>query len=175
MTQYVEIAANVPHVHGTYHYHIPPDLSGQVAQGQLVIVPFGSQTVQGIVLAFVDQPEVPKTKPIQDILDPQPVVTDSQIALAKHIAEETLSPLGITLHAMLPSGLSVKADTLYQFTREVKPAWKQTSPSTKTSRRPNSVLSIYSVSGVPCGGASWTALYPTNAGGRPQAPWNAAM
>ena len=120
MTQYVEIAANVPHVHGTYHYHIPPDLSGQIAQGQLVIVPFGSQTVQGIVLAFVDQPEVPKTKPIQDILDPQPVVTDSQIELAKHIAEETLSPLGITLHAMLPSGLSVKADTLYQFTERSK-------------------------------------------------------
>jgi primosomal protein N' (replication factor Y) len=116
MTQYVEIAVNVPHVHGTYHYHIPSHLTERVKEGQLVIVPFGSQTVQGIVLGFVDQPEVPRTKPIQEILDPQPVVTPHQIQLARHIAQETLSPLGISLHAMLPSGLSVKADTLYRFT-----------------------------------------------------------
>ncbi|MFO8036449.1 MAG: primosomal protein N' [Anaerolineales bacterium] len=117
MTQYVDIAVNVPHVHGTYHYHLPPGLRGRVEKGQLVIVPFGSQRVQGIVLGFVDQPEVPRTKPIQEILDRQPVVTPHQIQLAKHISEETLSPLGITLHAMLPSGLSVKADTLYRFTQ----------------------------------------------------------
>lgn len=128
MIQYVEIAVNVPHVHGTYHYHLPSNLEGRVSQGQLLTVPFGTQTVQGIVLGFVDHPEVPQTKPIQDIIDPQPAVTPQQIKLAKYIAEETLSPLGITLHAMLPSGLSVKADTLYRFTERSKARLESNEP-----------------------------------------------
>lgn len=128
MVNYVEIAVNVPHVYGTYHYHIPPALKDQISRGQLVIIPFGAQTVQGIVLEFVDQPEVPDTKAVQDILDPQPVVTSQQIQLARHLARETLSPLGITLHAMLPSGLSVKADTEYRLTDRSKQRLQQGEP-----------------------------------------------
>lgn len=128
MTQYVEIAVNVPHVTGTYHYHLPPKLSGHVRDGQLVTVPFGPQNVQGIVLTFVDQPEVSETKAIREIIDPQPVVTPYQIKLAKHIAQETLSPLGITLHAMLPGGLSVKADTRYRFTERSEKRLSQGEP-----------------------------------------------
>jgi len=78
-----------------------------------VTVPFGRQTVQGIIIEFPTTPEVPQTKAIQKILDNLPVVTPYQILLAAEISRETLSPLGATLHAMLPSGLSVKVDSDY--------------------------------------------------------------
>jgi primosomal protein N' (replication factor Y) len=79
-----------------------------------VTVPFGKQTVQGIIVEFPPIPEVPQTKPVRSILDPIPAVTPFQIQLAEEIARDTLSPLGMTIHAMLPAGLSVKADTEYR-------------------------------------------------------------
>ena len=116
MAEYAEIAVNVPHVFQPYHYHIPKSLQASAAQGLLVTIPFGSQVVQGIILELIDHPQVPQTKDIREILDPQPVVTPLQIQLARQIAEDTLSPLGITLHAMLPAGLSVRVDSEYALT-----------------------------------------------------------
>ncbi|MBS1250420.1 MAG: Primosomal protein N' [Chloroflexi bacterium] len=117
MPNFVEIAVNVPHVRDVYHYSVPARLREKITPGHLVTAPFGRQTVQGIVLQAIQQPQVPQTKDILNILDPQPVVTPTQIELARHLAETTLTPLGICVHAMLPSGLSKKADSLYKFTK----------------------------------------------------------
>ena len=113
---YADIAVNVPGVRGNFHYRIPAGLKGLIQTGQLVKVPFGRQTVQGIVLGTLTSPGVPKTRDIQEILDPVPVLTPAQVALGEHIAAATLSPLGVTLHAMLPAGLSVRVDIQYSLT-----------------------------------------------------------
>ena len=116
MTTYVEIAVNVPRVSGVFHYHLPDNLENKVAPGHLVVVPFGQQTVQGIVLQTVSDPTVPQTKPVLSLLDPEAVVTLAQIELAKYISENSLAPLAPCLGMMLPPGLSQMADTLYQLT-----------------------------------------------------------
>ena len=92
--KYARIAVNVPHVQGVFDYHLPDPIQGQEKIGQLVTVPFGKQTVQGIIIDFPSIPEVPQTKPVLNILDSVPVVSQLQIQLAQHIAEETFSPLG---------------------------------------------------------------------------------
>ena len=106
MTVFVEIAVNVPHVSGVFHYHLPAELEGRVDRGHLVTVPFGKQMVQGVVLSVVDAPSVPQTRPVEALLDPQPVVTGAQIELARHLSEVTLTPLSVCLALMLPPGLS---------------------------------------------------------------------
>jgi len=111
---FARIAVNVPHVQGIFDYHLPDEIRDDFKLGQLVEVPFGKQSVQGIILAFPEKPGVTQTKAVRKILDPTPVVTPGQIELAQHIAEETLSPLGVTLQAMVPVGLSVQADTQYR-------------------------------------------------------------
>ena len=111
---YARVAVNVPHVQGVFDYHIRESLQGQEIIGQLVTVPFGRQTVQGIIIGFPTVPEVPQTKAVQNIIDIVPAVSQSQIQLAEHIARETLSPLGMVIHAMLPAGLSVKADVIFE-------------------------------------------------------------
>jgi len=116
MTVYVEIAVNVPRIAGVFHYHLPDELEGQVGRGHLVIVPFGRQEVQGVVLRQVETPSVPKTRPVTALLDPQPVVTPAQIALAEHLAGCSLAPLAACITLMLPPGLSQMADTLYTLT-----------------------------------------------------------
>ena len=120
MTTYLEIAVNVPQVSGTFHYHLPPELEGLVGIGFLVTIPFGRQTVQGVVLQIVDDATVPKTKPVLEVLDPDPVVTQSQIELAKYLSEISLTPLAACVALMLPPGLSQTADTLYNLTEPGK-------------------------------------------------------
>ena len=116
MPTYLEIAVNVPQVMGVFHYHLPPELEGQVRAGHLVVVPFGRQQVQGVVLRHIDQPAVPTTRPVTSLVDPDPALTAPQLALAEHLAEQTLSPLAACISLMVPPGLSQQADTLYALT-----------------------------------------------------------
>jgi len=115
---YARIAVNVPHVQGIFDYHLPEETQDNFKLGQLVEVPFGRQSVQGVIIEFPEKPAVTQTKAIQKILDPTPVVTPEQIQLAQYIARETLSPLGVTLQAMVPAGLSVQSDSTYRLTDE---------------------------------------------------------
>ncbi|MDO9130751.1 MAG: hypothetical protein Q7U34_12895, partial [Anaerolineales bacterium] len=110
---YAQIAVNVPTVTGVFDYALPPELEGKVGAGHLVSVPFGKQTVQGVVFRLVSEPSVPETKNIIALLDPQPVLTGTQIALAQWLAETTLSPLAACIGLMLPGGLAKQADVQY--------------------------------------------------------------
>lgn len=112
MVSYVEVAINLPQIASTYHYHLPSTLAESVMPGSLVIVPFGNQRVQGVVLRFIQTPEVTETRPVEDLVEEKPALTSAQIELAYWMAEETLSALGDCLHLMLPSGLSQRTDSM---------------------------------------------------------------
>ncbi|MCC6145997.1 MAG: primosomal protein N' [Anaerolineaceae bacterium] len=111
---YAQVAVNVPGVTGVFDYHLPTELEGRVLPGGLVSVPFGRQTVQGIVVRMVEQPQVLETRPVGELLDPEPVLKEYQIRFAGLLAEETCSTLAVCLQLFLPPGLSQQADTLYQ-------------------------------------------------------------
>jgi primosomal protein N' (replication factor Y) len=114
MTAFVQIVVNVPAVSGVFDYAVPPPLTGRIGVGQLVIVPFGGQTVQGVVVRFVDSPSVPNVKEIIEVVDDQPVLTPPQLALAHELADSTLQPLASLVGLFLPAGLSQQADTVYE-------------------------------------------------------------
>ena len=113
MPTYVEIAVNVPQVSGVFHYHLPPELEKQVKIGHLVVVPFGKQKVQGVILQHVDEPAVPETRPVLYLVDREAVLLPEQIELAKLISDRSLSALVTSISLMLPSGLNQLADTQY--------------------------------------------------------------
>ncbi|HEX5838547.1 MAG TPA: primosomal protein N' [Anaerolineales bacterium] len=114
MMSFVQVVVNVPAVSGIFDYSVPDSLRGQIAVGHLVIVPFGNKTVQGVVFRFVDQPSVANVKEIMELVDPLPVLTQPQIALAEAMAESTLAPLAAIVSLFLPVGVSQEADVLYQ-------------------------------------------------------------
>jgi len=109
---FVRIAANVPQVAGLFDYRIPDDLDGRIQAGSLVTIPFGRQTVQGIVIGLLDEPSVSNPKEIISLLDEEPVFTSHQIKLALWMAEQNLSSLAACLDLMLPPGLAKQADML---------------------------------------------------------------
>lgn len=109
---FAEVAVN-RRVRNTFHYHIPPHLSGQIEPGHLVKISFGTAHTTGIVVALHEHAPIPQTKPILERLDPLPVVTPAQLALAHWLARQTLAPLGYCLWLMLPPGLARRGDFLY--------------------------------------------------------------
>lgn len=110
---YARIAVNVSNQAGEFDYGIPPGLESRLGIGSLVSVPFGKQTVQGVVLELVSVPGIAETRSIQDLLDPLPCLTPEQISLARWMADYYLSPLAAMLDLMLPTGLSQHADVSY--------------------------------------------------------------
>lgn len=99
-------------VRQTYHYLIPNEF-GSVEVGHLVEVAFGTARAAGIVVALSDSSPVLRAKPLLSRLDPEPVVTPLQIALARWLAEYTLAPLGACLALMIPAGVGRSGDKLY--------------------------------------------------------------
>ena len=87
---FAEIAINAP-VMKLFHYHIPPHLEGRIMPGHLVRVSFGVGMQPGIVVGLVDESQVSKTKPVSEILDPDPVMTPMHIQLGLWMSHEYLS------------------------------------------------------------------------------------
>ena len=102
---YAEIAVNAP-VNQTFHYHIPDDLDGKLQPGHLVQVTFATALQYGIVMALRAESPIQQTKPVTALLDPQPVITPAQIALARWTSERYLAPIGMCLWLMLPPGIT---------------------------------------------------------------------
>ena len=132
MITFVQIVVNVPAVSGIFDYAVPQSLIGKLKVGHLVIVPFGNQTVQGVIFRFIDQPSVPNVKEVVELVDPEPVLTHAQIALAEAMAEHTLSPLASIVSLFLPVGLSQQVDTLYSVRETEIPIHKAESATSAT-------------------------------------------
>ena len=88
-----------------FDYDIPARFAAAARPGVLVLVPLREAQLPGIVLALVDTPAVPKTRPIQSVLYPDPVLDADMLDLAQWISRETLAPLHQCVKVMLPPGL----------------------------------------------------------------------
>jgi len=95
-----------------FTYDLPDELRGRLTVGSLVIVPFGRQRLYGIVVALGDESPVFKTRPVESLVDPDPILTPVQIALARWMSREYLSSLHECLKLMLPPGVTSYADVL---------------------------------------------------------------
>ncbi len=115
---FARVAVNVSAISGLFDYAIPNELAPHLQAGCLIIIPFGKQTVQGIIVQLLDSPSVENPKPIIDLLDPAPVLTPPQLALAILLADSTLNPLASIVSLMLPTGLSQQADVQYSVNSE---------------------------------------------------------
>ena len=92
--QYVEVILPVPFE--TFTYAVPSGWEDRVCKGSRVLVEFGkSKQYAGIVLRMhADAPQGITVKPLLDVLDEQPIVTDLQFRFWRWVADYYLSPLG---------------------------------------------------------------------------------
>jgi primosomal protein N' (replication factor Y) (superfamily II helicase) len=100
----VNIALAVP-VPRTFTYCVPEQLAPFVHRGSFVLVPFGSKKCSGIVIDFPETSAISGIKPVLDVLDQAPIVTEGLLKLGEWMADYYCSPLGETLRLFLPQGL----------------------------------------------------------------------
>lgn len=119
MSDFANISVNIGQVEKTYHYSIPLHLKDRIQPGSLVVVPFGKQIVQGVVLELLDKPEVEKTQPIADLISEETLLSPQQLELAMWLSEHYYAPLSACIQLMIPVGLSRRADILVSLDDEL--------------------------------------------------------
>ena len=104
---YADVILPLP-LPGLFTYAVPEGLS--IGIGVRVLVPFGrSKTYLGIVAKVHDvKPQGYQVKPIAQVMDAEPAVTERQLELWQWIADYYLSPIGEVYKAALPSGLKAE-------------------------------------------------------------------
>ncbi|MCP4539044.1 MAG: primosomal protein N' [Chloroflexi bacterium] len=114
----------------TFTYHLPNELQDHLAVGSLIVVPFGHQRLYGLVVTLADESPIPEieTRPIESLVDPTPVLTPTQIALARWMSFEYLTPLWRCLTLMLPPGVVGHADVQVELAGDVEPRDIRTEP-----------------------------------------------
>lgn len=92
----------------TFDYEIPERFMDILTPGMRVIVPFGPRKIMGFVVKITDQSSFNKLKPILEVLDLVPVLTEELLNLGRWLANETLSLSINALQVMLPQVLKSK-------------------------------------------------------------------
>src|SRR5690606_2972915 len=83
---------------------------GSTLVGRRVSVPFAKRSLTGIIVELDDNPSKDyEIKHVREVLDDNPIFTPSLIRLAKWMSEYYLCPLGETLKAALPQGMTPKS------------------------------------------------------------------
>jgi len=90
-----------------YDYLIPEHLIDQAKPGMRVIVPFsrGNRRAEGLILGIEEESSYTRLKPIDSIVDQEPVLDEAQIRLALWMRERFFCTVYDAVHAMLPTGL----------------------------------------------------------------------
>jgi primosomal protein N' (replication factor Y) len=108
---FAEVAVNAAHpARTTFTYAIPGGMS--VEAGLAVYVPFGARVLQGIVTALASSSAVEHIREIAAVADPEPILDEAHIALARWLSDTYLAPLWDCIAACLPSGFGERSVTM---------------------------------------------------------------
>ncbi len=110
--RFAEVAVDIPTKPGrTFSYRIPSELN--ISPGQLLRVPFGARTLQGIVFSLAEHSQVAEaeTKDIESVVFEEPLLDNKRLQLALWISEYYICSLFEAAAPMLPPGGRVRART----------------------------------------------------------------
>ena len=104
MSKFAQIAIALP-MDRLFHYGIPDSLSGDVAVGKRVFVPFTNRRVVGYVVGLCDEADVKEVKIIEGVIDKEPLLSDEMLKLTQWIKDTYFCSWGEAIEAAIPSGI----------------------------------------------------------------------
>jgi len=105
--------------HRTLTYSVPDRFRDGLRPGHRVLVPLGKRRVPGFVVAFRGESPIPEIKPIEDIMDPDPLFTEDLLKLTRWVSEYYLASWGETLRTALPPGLAGTSQLLIERIKDI--------------------------------------------------------
>ena len=118
---YAEVVVAAGNVRGdqTFHYRIPDDFRKDLCQGQMVLVPFGSRQLYGIVVGLAEDSPVDETRDVLDRIGKSRVIDSEHLRLARWVAQHYGCPLFTAVELAAPPNLSRHLHTTYTTTGRV--------------------------------------------------------
>ena len=101
----IDVALPVP-LYRTFTYRVPDGLTGSVAPGSRVVVPFRNRKEIGIVVGTATPTDTVKYKDVVEAPDEAPVMDEALLTLGRWIADYYLAPIGVALRSALPAALT---------------------------------------------------------------------
>ncbi|MCM1094510.1 MAG: primosomal protein N' [Lachnospiraceae bacterium] len=114
-TTYAEVILPLP-LYSTFTYRIPAAMSGKIAVGHRVVVPFGKKKFYTAIVVAVT-PVAPQgfdVKEIYSLLDEKPILKHPQLKLWEWMSQYYLCSLGDVYKAAVPAGLKVESETFVE-------------------------------------------------------------
>lgn len=106
----------------TYTYYVPQIMEEHICVGQRVIVSFGAKRFfTGIVYSLGEASDVADLKPIAEIIDNKPIVSQNQLLYWRRLADYYICSLGDIMRLALPSALRLQSDTTVIINEEITP------------------------------------------------------
>ena len=106
----------------TYTYYVPQAMEDNICVGQRVIVSFGAKRFfTGIVYSLGEASNVADLKPIAEIIDNKPIVSQNQLLYWRRLADYYICSLGDIMRLALPSALRLQSDTTVIINEETTP------------------------------------------------------
>lgn len=105
-----------------FTYSISEAEANFLKPGMRVAVPFGKSKIYTGIISEVHQtdPEIYEAKPIEQILDKAPVVTEAQLEFWRWIASYYMCTGGEVLRAAIPSAFLLESETVVQLLKGVE-------------------------------------------------------
>ena len=108
MPDIVDVAIPVG-VRKTFAYSVPPAFRERIRVGMRVLVPFGPKLTTGYVVGSLEKGQVGtiKLRPVQELLEPEPAITEALVETALWVARYYFAPPGEVFRALFPAGTQV--------------------------------------------------------------------
>ncbi len=104
-----------------YTYSIPDVFLDKIKKGQRVVVQVRNRLYTGIVAGFTEENPKYEVKPIEEILDSEPLIPENYLELWQWIADYYMCTLGEVYTAALPSSLRLEGQhTVYPVETDLK-------------------------------------------------------
>ena len=107
-----------------YSYLVPESLAAAAVPGVRVMVPFGrgNKESEGLILARVQEPKLPGSKALRQVLDPEPVLDKAGIDLALWMRGRYFCTVFEAVKTILPAGLWYGLREIWSLTMEPETA-----------------------------------------------------
>lgn len=118
-----------------YQYTIPPEMDGHVFAGARVLVPFGTGNRKRVAIVIrIDDAEgkdLSKFKPINSIIDSEPLLNGEMLELISWLRNTTLCTYFEAFRTLIPTGLNVDLKQKYALSADENLSEDELSPKAR--------------------------------------------
>ena len=116
LVAHVAIDRTAYHFDKPYDYLVPYDMAQEALAGCRVLVPFGTgnRKRQGMILSVGTTTDFEKLKPINSVIDNEPLLSEEMLKLASWLKERTFSTYFDIFHLMIPAGINMQMVSGYR-------------------------------------------------------------